>query len=63
MKVFLSSTGRDLKAHREAAFNAIQGMDLHCVRMEDFHGAAVRIEDYDDKSVKRQERKMFAGVA
>src|SRR5260370_37979398 len=51
MKLFRSSTGRDLKAHRDAAFNAIKGMDLHCVRMEDFHGPAIKIEDYDDKRV------------
>src|SRR5260370_17102156 len=51
MKVFLSSTGRDLKAHRDAGFNALQGLDLHCVGMEDFHGPAIKIEDYDDKRV------------
>lgn len=51
MKVFLSSTGRDLKLHREAAFRALQGMDLQCVRMEDFHGAAVKIEDFDRQEV------------
>jgi hypothetical protein len=51
MNVFLSSTGRDLKAHRQAAFDAIQGLGMHCVRMEDFHGAAVKIEDFDDKRI------------
>jgi hypothetical protein len=35
--VFLSSTARDLAAHREAVFKAISGMDgFQCVRMEDF---------------------------
>jgi hypothetical protein len=35
--VFLSSTGRDLAAHREAAYHAIAEMeDWQCVRMEDF---------------------------
>jgi hypothetical protein len=41
MKVFLSSTGRDLKTYREAAFGAIEGLGLQCVRMEDFHFAAL----------------------
>jgi tetratricopeptide (TPR) repeat protein len=51
MKVFLSSTGRDLTAHRESAFKAIQGMGHHCVRMEDFHGPNLKIEDFDDQRV------------
>ncbi len=35
--VFLSSTARDLKEYREAAYRAIEGLDgYHCVRMEDF---------------------------
>ena len=51
MKVFLSSTGRDLRLHREAAFRALEGMDLQCVRMEDFHGAAVKIKDFDDQRI------------
>ena len=33
----LSSTGRDLAIHRDAVYQAIEGMDgYHCVRMEDF---------------------------
>jgi tetratricopeptide (TPR) repeat protein len=51
LKVFLSSTGRDLKVHREAAFKAIQGMGMLCVRMEDFHGEAIKIEDFDDQRI------------
>jgi len=51
MKVFLSSTGRDLKDYRVVAFDAIQGMGLHCVRMEDFRGAAEKIEHFDDQKV------------
>ena len=36
-KVFLSSTARDLKEYRDAAYKAIEGLDgYHCVRMEDF---------------------------
>ena len=34
---FLSSTGADLRAYREAAFLAIQKLDgWKCIRMEDF---------------------------
>jgi len=51
MNVFLSSTSRDLKAHREAAFEAIQGLGMHCIRMEDFHGPAEKIEDFDAKQL------------
>jgi tetratricopeptide (TPR) repeat protein len=52
MKVFLSSTGRDLKAHRQAAFDAVQRLDeMKCVRMEDFRGPAVPIEDFDEQKV------------
>jgi hypothetical protein len=37
MRVFLSSTGRDLREHRQAAYEAIQRLDeFKCVRMEDF---------------------------
>lgn len=39
MRVFLSSTGRDLAKHCEAAYRAIQRLDeFKCVRMEDFRG-------------------------
>jgi hypothetical protein len=51
MKVFLSSTGRDLKVCRESAFRAIQRIGHHCVRMEDFHGPNLKIEDFDDQRV------------
>ena len=51
MKVFLSSTGRDLKAHRDAAYAAIEGLGHHCVRMEDFHGPAVKVETFDDQKI------------
>jgi hypothetical protein len=37
MKVFLSSTSKDLVLYRKAAHRAIEGLDgYHCVRMEDF---------------------------
>jgi hypothetical protein len=52
MKVFLSSIGRDLKVHRQAAFDAIQRLEeMKCVRMEDFRGPAVPIEDFDAQKV------------
>src|ERR1022692_4347487 len=51
MKVFLSSTGRDLRLHREAAFRALEGMDLQCVRMEDFQGPAIQIKDFEDRRI------------
>jgi len=36
-KVFLSSTGADLRIYREAAYAVLHKMDdYHCVRMEDF---------------------------
>lgn len=37
LTVFLSSTSKDLKKCRDAAYDAIRGLDgYHCVRMEDF---------------------------
>ena len=51
MKVFLSSTGRDLTTYREAAFKAIFKMDYHCVRMEDFCGPAEKIEHFDNQKI------------
>jgi hypothetical protein len=43
--VFLSSTSRDLHAHRDAAYKAIEGLrGYHCVRMEDF-GAWDKLPD------------------
>ncbi|HTR15202.1 MAG TPA: DUF4062 domain-containing protein, partial [Roseiarcus sp.] len=43
--VFLSSTSGDLRACRDAAYQAIEGLDgYHCVRMEDF-GAIDRAPD------------------
>ena len=36
-KVFLSSTGADLRTYREAAYAALHKLDgWHCIRMEDF---------------------------
>jgi tetratricopeptide (TPR) repeat protein len=50
MKVFLSSTCRDLKAYRDAAFKALLGLDMHPVRMEDFRGHG-KVEKFDDGKV------------
>lgn len=37
LRVFLSSTGRDLHECRRLAYQAIEGLDgYHCIRMEDF---------------------------
>ena len=55
MNVFLSSTGRDLKEYRDAAYKAIEGLGMHCVRMEDFHGQALPIEHFDDDWIARCE--------
>ncbi len=45
--VFLSSTGRDLRAYREAVYRAIHGLDgYHCVRMEDFGARDWQADDF-----------------
>jgi hypothetical protein len=45
--VFLSSTGRDLRAYREAAYRAIHGLDgYHCVRMEDFGARDWEVDEF-----------------
>jgi hypothetical protein len=37
LRVFLSSTSRDLKEHRDSCFRAIQKLEgFHCLRMDDF---------------------------
>ena len=58
---FLSSTGADLRAYREAAFLAIQKLDgWKCIRMEDF-GA----RDWDVDSFCRaraKECELFVGI-
>ena len=52
MRVFLSSTGRDLKDYRDAAYDAIQKLEeFKCVRMEDFRGPAVPAQDFDAQKV------------
>jgi hypothetical protein len=60
-KVFLSSTGADLRAYRDAAYSALQKLDgWKCVRMEDF-GA----RDWDVDSFCREQVKacdLFVGI-
>jgi formylglycine-generating enzyme required for sulfatase activity len=47
LKVFLSSTARDLTAYRNAVTKAIQGLDgFHCVRMEDFGARDTLADDF-----------------
>jgi hypothetical protein len=46
-KVFLSSTSKDLKEYRDAAYRAIEGLDgYHCVRMEDFGSRDSDVEGF-----------------
>src|ERR1019366_3482511 len=58
---FLSSTGADLRAYREAAFLAIQKLDgWKCIRMEDFG-----VRDWDVDSFCRaraEECDLFVGI-
>lgn len=60
-KVFLSSTARDLKEYREAAYRAIEGLDdCHCVRMEDFGARDDSSEDFCRSKV--EECDLFVGI-
>jgi hypothetical protein len=58
---FLSSTGADLRAYREAAFLAIQKLDgWKCIRMEDF---GARDWDVDSFCLARAEEcDLFVGI-
>jgi hypothetical protein len=45
--VFLSSTGHDLTAYRDAVYRAIEGLDgYHGVRMEDFGARDWAADDF-----------------
>lgn len=60
-KVFLSSTGADLREYREAAFRAIQGMDgWKCVRMEDFGARDWDVDTFCREQVKACD--LFIGI-
>ncbi len=59
--VFLSSTGRDLTAYRDAAYEAIEGLDgYHCIRMEDFGARNSDAEAFDQAAV--DECDVFVGI-
>jgi hypothetical protein len=59
--VFLSSTARDLTQYRDAAYQAIEGLDgYHCVRMEDFGARATRADDFCREKVA--ECDLFVGI-
>ncbi len=59
--VFLSSTGRDLTAYREAVYAAIEGIDgYHCVRMEDFGARDQGAAEFDHAAVSGCD--VFVGV-
>ena len=58
---FLSSTGADLRAYREAAFLAIQKLDgWKCIRMEDFGARAWDVDSFC--RAKAKESDLFVGV-
>ncbi len=59
--VFLSSTGRDLSAYRDAACKAVEGLDgYHCVRMEDFGARNWGADAFDRAKVG--ECDVFVGI-
>jgi hypothetical protein len=58
--VFLSSTSKDLTAHREAAYRAIESLDdYHCVRMEDFGARSQQADDLCTAKVKQSNLIVF----
>jgi len=53
-QVFLSSTARDLTAYRDAAYQAIEGLDgFHCCRMEDFGARAISADQFCREQVEK----------
>jgi tetratricopeptide (TPR) repeat protein len=59
--VFLSSTGKDLAAHRKAAGDAINKLDGYkCIRMEDFGARNAMADDFCQAKVK--ECDVFVGI-
>src|ERR1035438_1645238 len=60
-KVFLSSTGADLRTYREAAYAALHKLDdWHCVRMEDFGARDWDVDTFCQKKVK--DCNLFIGI-
>jgi hypothetical protein len=59
--VFLSSTAKDLQEHRDAAYEAIEGLDgYHCVRMKDFGARDWESDDFCCRRVA--ECDLFVGI-
>ncbi|MBI4658381.1 MAG: tetratricopeptide repeat protein [Verrucomicrobia bacterium] len=60
-RVFLSSTARDLRECRDAAYQAFQGIDgFHCVRMEDFGARDWEADEFCRRQVS--ECDLFVGI-
>jgi MoxR-like ATPase len=60
-KVFLSSTGADLRIYREAVHAALHKVDdWHCVRMEDFGARDWDVDTFCRKQVK--DCQLFIGI-
>jgi len=60
-KVFLSSTGADLRTYREAAYAALHKLDdWHCVRMEDFGARNWDVDTFCRKEVRSCQ--LFVGI-
>jgi hypothetical protein len=58
--VFLSSTSKDLTAHREAAYHAIESLDgYHCVRMEDFGARSAQADDLCVQKIRESDLVVF----
>jgi len=61
VRVFLSSTARDLQTYRDAVYQAIQRLDgYQCVRMEDFGARSGTPEEYCREVVSQCD--MFVGI-
>jgi formylglycine-generating enzyme required for sulfatase activity len=58
--VFVSSTAKDLKAHRDRVRDAVAGLGYHCVRMEDFGARAWEADDFCRQKVA--ECDVFVGL-
>jgi formylglycine-generating enzyme required for sulfatase activity len=60
-KVFLSSTGADLRTYREAAYTALHKLDdWHCIRMEDFGARDWDVDAFCQKQVN--DCDLFIGI-
>src|ERR1039458_1582485 len=60
-KVFLSSTGADLRTYREVAYAALHKLDdWKCIRMEDFGARDWDVDTFCQKKVK--DCNLFIGI-